>query len=40
MKNWIGFFQSLDLSGEQRECIVWKTAARLFKLDPTRLPPT
>jgi uncharacterized protein len=40
MKSYIRFFRSLDLSEEQRECIAWKTAARLFKVDLTRIPPT
>lgn len=39
MKSYIKFFHSLDLTDEQRDCIAWKTAARLFKVDLTRLPP-
>jgi predicted TIM-barrel fold metal-dependent hydrolase len=38
MKSYIKFFNDLDLTDEQREAIAWKTAARLFKIDVTRLP--
>lgn len=33
MKSYVKFFQSLELTDEQREAIGWKTAARLFHID-------
>lgn len=37
MKSYVRFFGGLDLTDEQRESIAWKTAARLFKIDVSRL---
>lgn len=37
MKSYIRFFDGLDLTAEQKECVAWRTAARLFKIDVTRL---
>lgn len=37
MKSYVRFFNSLDLSPDEREHIAWKTAARLFKIDVSAL---
>lgn len=37
MKSYVRFFNGLDLTAEQRECVAWRTAAGLFKIDVGRL---
>lgn len=37
MKSYRKFFLDLDLTAEQRESIAWKNAARLFRIDTSRL---
>ncbi len=37
MKSYVKFFNGLDLTAEQRECVAWRTASQLFKIDVERL---
>jgi predicted TIM-barrel fold metal-dependent hydrolase len=37
MKSYVRFFDGLELAEEQRDSIAWGTAARLFKIDVSRL---
>jgi predicted TIM-barrel fold metal-dependent hydrolase len=37
MKSYVQFFNGLELSPAQRECVAWRTAAKLFKIDVERL---
>lgn len=37
MRAYTKFFRDLDLTDEQRECVAWRTAARLFRIDVAAL---
>lgn len=37
MKSYHKFFMGLDIAPEQRDAVTWKNAARLFKIDVSRL---
>jgi predicted TIM-barrel fold metal-dependent hydrolase len=37
MKSYLNFMKQLDLPDEKKEFILWKNAARLFKIDVTKL---
>ncbi len=37
MKSYLSFMNQLDLSQEKKDLIMWKNAAKLFKIDVSRL---
>lgn len=37
MRSYVQFFNGLPLGAEQKKCIAWRTAAKLFKIDVERL---